>query len=294
MKPITSLIILFTIFNLSGQTKYSTDPNVIDFITSDVERFWESFEDMDEKGKQTFEDYLNNGSDGLKDFIEYRIESPKKLYKTVIDRKDDYLKNRNILDSLDFIKEKVRKSYVKLDSLYPGVVFPPVYFVVGRFNSGGTSKESGLILGVEMMNGLAYLPSLITHELIHYQQKPAKNQSLLQQSIDEGMSDFIGELISGIPNNSDYMTYGNEHKEELCKEFVSIMNDSSYHGWLYGSSGKKEGRPNDLGYWMGYWITKSYYDKQYDKKQAIHDILNIEDYIDFLKKSAYLDAYLNN
>jgi len=294
MKYLISLIVLFIFYNLSGQTNYSTNPEVVEFITSDVDRFWESFDDLDVNGKRTFEDYLNNGSDGLKDFIEYRIESPKKLYKTVIERKEDYLKNRNILDSLDLVREKVRKSYVKLDSLYPNVVFPPVYFVVGRFNSGGTSKESGLILGVEMMSDLSYLPSLISHELIHYQQNPVKKHTLLQQSIDEGMSDFIGELISGLPNNSDYMKYGNEHKEALCVEFVSIMNDKAYQGWLYGSGGKKEGRPNDLGYWMGYWITKSYYDKQPDKKQAIYDILHIEDYNDFLKKSGFLDAYLNN
>ena len=69
------------------------------------------------------------------------------------------------------------------------------------------------------------------------------------------------------------------------------MNSTSYIDWLYGTS-KKDARPNDLGYWMGYQIVAQYFAKATDKKQAIYDILNIKDYGEFLKKSGYLDSFL--
>jgi len=110
----------------------------------------------------------------------------------------------------------------------------------------------------------------------------------------EGSADFIGELISGKSINGFAFEYGNMHNEELCKEFVEIMNDTNYHGWLYGTKGKKQGRPNDLGYWMGYKICEAYFDKANNPKEAIRDILNIEDFDEFLAKSGYLAEYMGN
>jgi hypothetical protein len=87
--------------------------------------------------------------------------------------------------------------YQALKELYPEATFPPVYFVVGRFNSGGTVSKKGLILGVEMMKDLEGLVPLVAHELIHFQQKqPLLGTTLLEQGVLEGGADFMGELIS--------------------------------------------------------------------------------------------------
>jgi hypothetical protein len=42
-----------------------------------------------------------------------------------------------------------------------------------------------------------------------------------------------------------------------------------------------------MGYYIGYVITKAFYDKASDKKKAIQEILNIKDCKDFLKRSGY-------
>ena len=44
------------------------------------------------------------------------------------------------------------------------------------------------------------------------------------------------------------------------------------HKWFYG--GQKEGVPTMLGYFIGYQITKSYYDKMENKQKAIYRILH--------------------
>ena len=85
--------------------------------------------------------------------------------------------------------------------------------------------------------------------------------------------------------------YGNKNATELAKEFVGIMKNTDYTDWLYGTSGK-DNRPNDLGYWMGYKISEAYFEKQKDKQQAVHDILNIKAPFDFLKESGYLSKYI--
>ncbi|MBL7851112.1 MAG: hypothetical protein JNN04_09435 [Cyclobacteriaceae bacterium] len=67
------------------------------------------------------------------------------------------------------------------------------------------------------------------------------------------------------------------------------MNKKDYSGWLYG--GNQKGRPQDLGYWMGYQITKAYFDRMPDKKQAVSDILNIRNASQFLEASGYADRF---
>ena len=69
------------------------------------------------------------------------------------------------------------------------------------------------------------------------------------------------------------------------------MYTDNFQDWLYGTSGKDE-RPNDLGYWIGYEIVKAYFDKKEDKKLAVHNILNIDDFDIFMKESGYLDPFL--
>ncbi len=165
--------------------------------------------------------------------------------------------------------------------------------MIGAFNSGGTSTKSGLIIGVEMMWDLSGIPGVVAHELIHFNQKyPFAKPTLLEQSLMEGAADFIGELISGRQINGAALQYFEAHENELCGEFASIMNDAIFHGWLYGSAGKKEGRPNDLGYAMGYKICKAYYEKQEDKKGAVAHILNLTDAQEFLKSSGYLMSFM--
>jgi hypothetical protein len=51
-----------------------------------------------------------------------------------------------------------------------------------------------------------------------------------------------------------------------------------------------EDRPHDLGYTLGYLITKSYFENQEDKQVAVYELLNTDDFTKILKGSDY--AYL--
>lgn len=271
-----------------GQENYSDSPLNAKFITTDYDNFWQQYDKMDSSSGNPFVEYLNNASDGLKPFVEYL--NADSLHQTVLTRKDDYLSSRPIINNINTKKKKVQSSYAAMKYWYPDATFPPVYFVVGMFTSGGTASENGLVIGSEMLNNLDGLNGLISHELIHYQQKISGDDNLLKQAIVEGSADFIGELISGEHINQIPFNYGNENESELCKEFVSKMLKDDYIDWLYGTSGKDD-RPNDLGYWIGYKITEAYFNKQEDKIKAISDILNVNNPLGFTKKSGYLEKY---
>jgi uncharacterized protein YjaZ len=128
----------------------------------------------------------------------------------------------------------------------------------------------------------------VAHELIHVQQKHplTRKSSLLAQSIIEGGADFLGELISGDHINRHLHSYGNEREVALWNEFRKEMDRDKVSGWLY-NGGETKGRPADLGYYVGYKVVESYYLQTPDKRNAIKDILTIEDFSKFLKASGY-------
>ncbi len=289
-----SLLITLIIFtsSLKAQENYSENPLKAQFIIEDVDRFWKAFDEMEITGENTFETYINNGTPGLQGFIDNRILSADSLFAKVQVRKEDYLRSRYLLDGLENKRKRIRSIYAAMKYWYPEAVFPPVYFVVGRFNSGGTVSKAGVILGLEMQQNLDGLPGLVAHELIHFQQKNlGEDDNLLFQCLIEGSADFIGELISGEQINGEAFVYGEKNIDALCQEFVQVIHNEGYTDWLYSTSGKDE-RPNDLGYWIGYKITEAYFYKQEDKIKAIKDILLLNDGKSFLKASGFLDEYL--
>tara|TARA_R110001583_G_scaffold101981_1_gene248527 strand:- start:39 stop:929 length:891 start_codon:yes stop_codon:yes gene_type:complete len=294
-KSFAVFVFLVTIFEVKGQSNsFPQEPFNAKFVTSDIENFWIAFDSIDISKNNPFNRYIKNGTKGLQGFIPSRIMSADSLLNMVKRRKDDYEKMRNIESPIKVKEKETLPYFYALEYWYPYAVYPPVYFVFGRFNSGGTTSEEGLLIGVEMLTDLDGLPELVIHESIHFQQKWPEdgNTTLLQQSILEGSADFIAELVTGKHGNSNANSYGNKNKEALCEEFVLLMNGTNMKDWLYQTSGKDK-RPNDLGYWIGYEIVKAYFDKAQDKKLAVNHILNIDDYSRFLRESGYLNKYMN-
>ncbi|WP_051234444.1 DUF2268 domain-containing putative Zn-dependent protease [Flavobacterium denitrificans] len=285
-------IVLFTFSNSHfGQTNFSNNPMDAVFETKDSKNFWIAFDKMDKSKENPFKEYIEKGSPGIKAFTENRIINADSLFSVAKKRKADYERSRNVLDNLSSKEKRVRAIYSALKYWYPNAKFPPIYFVYGRFNSGGTSAPEGIIIGIEKLQNLDGVSGLIAHELIHYQQNITGKDMLLKWCLLEGGADFIGELISGESINQISYKYGEQNKDKLGEEFVSRLKNTDIQDWLYGTS-KKDDRPNDLGYWMGYKIIESYFNKQKDKQKAIEEILNITDPLQFLKQSGFLDAYI--
>ena len=295
---ILSIIALISFTSLlSGQTVFPNDPDSAKIHTEDIALFWKVFDSTTPEfdGKTFKKEYLDAGSEGLKGFIKMRIESGENLSKTIRENLAYYNAIRNSSLSIDNKRDTLQKHFSNFKSKYPAAVFPDVYFVIGAKNSGGTIFKGGLIVGAEMFGkesnnfkprlNIDVIDLVVIHELVHFQQNYKTDNTLLAQSIKEGAADFICELVTGNHSNKAIYEYGNSHEKELWQEFKEQMHSKEWKPWLYGS--KDSSRPQDLGYWMGYKIVRAYYDNMEDKSKAINDILNINNFTEFLQKSGY-------
>lgn len=250
----------------------SPNPDSALLITSDIKRFWDVLDRAphDSLGDYLQRDYLERGSVGVRDFVAGRILSAEDLATYVNAHRATYDSVRAANLDVTRAEAAIRAAFRRLKTLYPDAVFPDVYFVIGRFNSGGTSTSHGLLIGAEMYRDPARLPAIVSHELIHFQQHYS-SPTLLEASFMEGSADFVGELISGQQINSEAYKYGIAHEAELWKEFTAHFDDRNFFPWMYGKPG--DGRPNDLGYFIGYRIAQAYYARATDKDQALRDII---------------------
>jgi uncharacterized protein YjaZ len=195
------------------------------------------------------------------------------------------------------MEKRMRAAFRKFKSIYPEAVFPDVYFLIGVTSSGGTTGPSGLLIGTEMYGRTAKgpsdelsawlravispvenVPAIVAHESCHYNQHyytAPDQRHLLGKALQEGACDTIGELISGRNINEHLKAYGSAHDAEVWRDFEADMYKADYTKWIYNANTSKD-RPADLGYYVGYLITRAYYDNAKDKRRAVHDILNIQ------------------
>lgn len=267
----------------------SANPDSARIITSDVRLFWAV---VDRSTPATLPqllhcEYIRGGTQAVRDFIPYRIISAHRLAEMVTARRARYDAARQSSLALDTLVQPVRVVFHRMKALYPDAVFPDVYFVIGRLNTGGTTSPRGLLIGAEMYRNHSDIPHIIAHELVHYQQTPIPEgqRTLLAQSIMEGSADFVAELISGRHINERAHAYALPRERELWQEFSGAMHGQDLTGWLYGNP--PEGRPADIGYFFGYRIAQAYYARTPDKSQALRDILSITDYGEFWIQSGY-------
>jgi hypothetical protein len=293
------------------------DPNKARFLTEDIGRFWKAYDhamvSAPEQREAIFQrEYIDPGTIGLKDFSQSGRLNAKTLAREVEARPNFFKAIRPLTSGIEKQRAETIAAFRKLKAIYPDAVFPDAYFVIGQLSSGGTASDNGLLMGAEMFTRAADvptgeldnwgkgaimpqsdIPALVAHESIHFQQKYSSQNGLLCQCLKEGGADFLGELSSGrlIARMQETHAWANARERELWEEFQKDMEtDKSSSRWLYGGSGGN-GRPVDLGYWMGYKISEAYYKSATDKKQAVRDILLMKDCKAFLKSSRYPEKF---
>ena len=248
------------------------NPDSARLVMSDIALFWAAVDaaPADSLGTYLQRRYLERGSIGVRDFIPGRIMSAEDLAAYVVAHRSQYDSVRAANLDVTRADSAIRAAFWRLKRMYPEAVFPDVYFVIGRFNSGGTSSRHGLLIGAEKYRDASSLPGIVSHELIHYQQH-CEAPTLLEHSFLEGTADFVGELISGGQINNAAHQYGMAHEHDLWKEFKPRFADSTFAPWMYGRP--PDGRPNDLGYFIGYRIAQAYYNRGADKTRALGEII---------------------
>jgi hypothetical protein len=285
---------------------------IVTLVTSDIDHFWQAY-DASEPGNraEAFQKlYLDVASPGLKDFVQARIRSANALARTVDSLPKYYASIRKTTAQVDTQRGAIEHALGRFKELYPEARFPTVYFVIGRLTSGGTTGNSGLLIGVEVnalgegvdvselqqkmasflraMGPVNQLPPIVVHELVHYQQK-SYGGSLLGSSMIEGAADFVTEVVAGGGMNDYQRKWAEPRRDELFHQFAQDMatDPKKTEGWLYNYDQVKGDQPADLGYWIGREICRSYYDRAGDKTAAFGAIVQMRKPEDIVRASAY-------
>ncbi|MGV3541415.1 MAG: TPR end-of-group domain-containing protein [Rufibacter sp.] len=289
---------------------FNSNPSAAKIVAADIDNFYKAFELVRKDTAQAQEifkkHYFEKGSIGLEDFYASKIKNEQAFSKSVLQNQRFFASIKPTVTKVEDFKKSIYSSFNQFKDLYPKAVFPDVYFVMGRFTSNGTASDNGLLIGTEVMSKTAansmkswsnwqkehilnydQIPVTVVHELIHFNQQGMKKENtLLKYALIEGSAEFIAELVTG-KTDGNYAAY--EGRElQIWDDFKKDMYLNKYDEWL---SAKEPQRPRNGMYWAGYQICKSYYAQAEDKKQAVADMLNIKDYLNFFVQSK-VDAYM--
>lgn len=298
-----------------NETRYRAahaDPARARVHTSDIERFWRAAdlaarEDSVGGKAAVFErEYIAKGTRGLLDFHRAKIRSPARLAETVARYPAFYASVRAPTLELAGLEGTIRGVFERMERLYPEAIYPDVYFVVGRVSSAGTATEYGLLLGAEQNVGSATttldelpeaqrrivfprddLPHVIAHELVHFQQYLGGMRTLLDAALVEGGATFLADLMARSAAVPHFRTWGAAHEREVWARFVREMDGEDIGAWLGNNAGATAEWPADLGYFVGYEISKAYYERAADKDQAVAALIRLEDPRAILRESGY-------
>lgn len=303
------------VFAQGTAPQVNRDPDKVRFVTSDIDNFWRAYDlaaketDRTRKIAVFQSEYLDKGSVGLQDFIRLRIKSAENLVATIERLPRYFVSIRPGTLRVAAMEKLLRENFWRFKTLYADAVFPDVYFLIGIANTGGTVSKSGLLIGTEMygrtpqtpmeelppwmkavLSPIQKIPAIVAHESCHFNQKFPEPKTLLGKAMQEGSCDLIGELMAKDIINDTQRTYGDQHEAELWREFEAEMGGTNLRNWMYNGATVTD-KPTDLGYYIGYKISESYYKNARDKRQAIRDILDIKDFPAFLEKSRYREKF---
>jgi hypothetical protein len=290
------------LFAFAGWISYSAttrpDANV---STDDVHRFVDALHQIapTDSTCAPFDAYFHQGSDGLKAYSSKFSVGRKELCAALKRSPDRYAAIEPKLSALDSAGVRIDSIFTKFKTLVPDSKTRPVYFVVGNGISGGTTTHGFhplVLVGVELMGNPHGVPGTVAHEFVHtlqdypwigaLQSGPSfLCGTVLRHSIMEGSASFIADLVT---ESHSHNLWAEAHERELWTDFQRDLHSKDYGLWLYNGRDKRRGeRPADLGYWMGYQIVESYYNRASDKARAIHEILTIKDFDRFFRESGY-------
>lgn len=265
----------------------------------DVVRFYEIYDDADGRptAEQLQRDYLDAGSDGLQLFAKARDITGARIADTLTSNPEIYAGARRCLAVLPRVRKRLEAAIRTLGEIYPEARFPTITIAVGRGRPVAIgSAATGVQVGLEALCATDWLSPdvedrfvyVIAHEYAHVQQSLAladlEHPTVLEASLIEGAAEFISELTAGKVAYATVAGAAKGREAEIEIAFRADVDKTDLSDWLFNTT---PDQPGDLGYWVGYRIVKSYYQRSPDKSRAVREILTMTDARSFLERSGW-------
>ena len=276
-------------------------------ITTDVAHFWDAYDritattDTAEQRRLLHTYFIDKASTGQRGMLAARGYTPEEYLHAMRSYPRYFASVRPNMLRAGEHAEAMQAGAERLHQLYPAMKPADIYFTVGVFRSGGTAVDGDVLIGSEISltdantvvdefpEALAHLGTFFAtapmrelaftnvHELVHTQQPGRWGYDLLSQSLHEGIAEFIPTLAMERPSPAASVAYGTAHADSVRAVFERELFAYWFDRWIWNADGPFPQR--DLGYYVGYAMAKSYYDRSTDKSAAIATLihLNCED-----------------
>ncbi len=305
------LVLLFSSCKLTGQEQAN-------IITTDVTNFWEAYDKMKttndsiQQLKYLKEIFIEKGTPGLEGVIKARRYTLEEYHKAIISYPKFWNTLRPNTLKINEYKENIERGVNEFIKLYSTAKPAKIYFTVGAFRTGGTTIENKVLIGSEialadatvntseLKNNHAHLPKYFktnvpeknivftnVHEYIHTQQDTTIANSLLSRTLIEGVAEFIAEKSLNTSSPNEAIIYGKKNDQKIKDAFVKEMFTQFEVMWFWGNA-NNQFKTGDIGYYVGYAISKSYYEQAKNKEKAIKEMIEL-DYLDEDKIRQFVD-----
>lgn len=298
MRPIAAALAAL----LLGAASHAAEaPPRVTIVTSDVDRFFALHDDpaLAADPDQLAARYLADASPGLQEFMVLRRITPEKLAAALRAKPQLFADARGCAAKLGNVRARLVEATDRLAALYPAAKFPPITIAIGRGTTAGTANAKGLYIGLETLCMAKFIEAddedrfvhIIAHEYVHAQQPLAQveseEDSVLHAALVEGAAEFVAEKMSGSVGYPLLHQWAKGREAGLETAFLAEKDGKAIGSrWLYNQQGK-DGWPGDLGYWVGYRVAKSHYDRAPDKAAALREIIEMRDPAAFLAESGW-------
>jgi hypothetical protein len=274
-------------------------PAAIEIQTEDVTRFYQLYEATGGRpsAEQVRRDYLDVGTAGLRHLTQVRNVNAENIARALETQPELYTNARACLEALPRIRTRLVRAFDNLVRLYPEASRPPVTIVVSRGRPVAIAGPGdGVQVALEAMcseNAARFLGpdiddrfvNVIAHEYIHVQQAPERaNPTVLERALEEGIAEFLGELISGGISNVAVHDAARGRELEIETRFAADLDKRDLSAWFDNTTTDDVGQ---LGYWTGYRIAQAYYRNAPDKAAAVREMLQQRDAHEFLARSGW-------
>lgn len=300
MKNLITLVLLCLTIQVSAQESQTAN-----IVKEDISNFWQAYdkiratEDSALQLKYLRELYLDKGTEGLTGIVRARRYKASEYLFAINEYPKFWNSIRQNTQSVNTYASKIQTGIDGFKNLYPSYKDAKVYFEIGVFRTPGTTIDGMVLIGAEMamtnkhtdvsefppsldyfknytrLNPIEDLAFLNIHEFVHTQQNTPWAYDLLSQSLFEGSAEFMAELASGQKSIQPSMQYGTENDEQVQKAFTKEMFSPHYYNWIWNNT-NNQFNTRDLGYYVGYAISKKHYEQSSNKELAIKELIELD------------------
>jgi len=310
---IVSLLLCLSVLTSCNVSTETTPPGEIqqdEFSASrvyveDISRYWDAYDaiqatsDPREKSRLFSAIYLDRGTPGLHAMMRARNYRSEEFLEAIEEYPEFWNSVRaDTLRAADYVGP-IEVALQEMKLIYPDGEDVPIYFVIGALRSPGTAIDGKLLIGAELAMAtpetpahelserLSHLGSFFPndpqaglidtnlHEYVHTQQQSLSGSDLLSQALLEGVAEYVSTEALGRASKQTSITYGLAHHDAVIAAFEKDILLEDYSGWIWNSTDNQFGT-RDLGYYVGYAISKAYVGKSESSQRAIKTLIELD------------------